>query len=143
MTRCSARRLLTSLLDFVSLHSGDIRCCAYIWNFVPSKKMDFTVISEYSGQSGGATPVPIPNTEVKPAYVLHCTKMCELSGTAESCYTYLFHLIFLLLSFKKNVFCQLKNQITIKYCHKKPDSYGNHKRQFWRNPDFIFYQAFF
>ena len=37
-----------------------------------------TVISEYSGQSDGATPVPIPNTEVKPVNVLHCTMMCEL-----------------------------------------------------------------
>lgn len=37
-----------------------------------------TVISEYSGQSGGETPVPIPNTEVKPVNVLHCTMMCEL-----------------------------------------------------------------
>lgn len=35
-------------------------------------------ISEYSGQSGGETPVPVPNTEVKLAYVLYCTMMCEL-----------------------------------------------------------------
>lgn len=37
-----------------------------------------TVIREYSGQSGGETPVPISNTAVKPVYVLHCTMMCEL-----------------------------------------------------------------
>jgi hypothetical protein len=48
------------------------------------KSGDITVISEFSGQSGGETPVPIPNTEVKPVNVLHCTKMCELSGTVES-----------------------------------------------------------
>jgi hypothetical protein len=55
---------------------------------------DITVISEYSGQSGGETPVPIPNTEVKPVNVLHCTKMCELSGTVESRYAHLFQPIF-------------------------------------------------
>ena len=58
------------------------------------KEKDITVISEYSGQSGGETPVPIPNTEVKPVNVLHCTKMCELSGTVESRYAHLFQLIF-------------------------------------------------
>ncbi len=66
--------------------------------------MDITVISEHSGQSGGETPVPIPNTEVKPVNVLHCTKMCELSGTVESRYTHLFQFI-LFLSHTDKVAC--------------------------------------
>ena len=61
-----------------------------------------TVISEYSGQSGGETPVPIPNTEVKPVNVLHCTKMCELSGTVESRYTHLFQFILFLYLISTN-----------------------------------------
>ena len=85
---------------FVSLHSGDIQIVfkdaseLYPGYYVVPTTIHvcpighmcvriaagatLTVISEYSGQSGGETPVPIPNTEVKPVYVLHCTMMCEL-----------------------------------------------------------------
>ncbi len=59
--------------------------------------MEFTVIREYSGQSGGETPVPIPNTEVKPVYVLYCTQVREPSGNTESCYAHLLLLIFCII----------------------------------------------
>lgn len=60
---------------FVSLHSGDIQI---VLTGPGLKSGVVMVISEYSGQSDGATPVPIPNTEVKSVNVLHCTMMCEL-----------------------------------------------------------------
>ena len=131
-------------LDFASLHSGDIQV-ALVYGITSIQWMDFTVISEYSGQSGGETPVPIPNTAVKPAHVLHCTQMCELSGTAESCYAHLLLHIFLYFRIlpQNQIFCKLSNQISIKNCHEKPQSYWNHKRQSRGHPNLLFNQTFF
>ncbi len=51
-------------------------------------------VIEYGGHSDGVTPDPFPNSEDKPASVLHCTQMRELSGNADRCHI---HLSFYLL----------------------------------------------
>ncbi len=44
---------------------------------------------EYGGQSDGATPEPIPNSEDKPVHVLPCTQVREPSGTVDRCHIHL------------------------------------------------------
>ena len=43
------------------------------------------IMSEFGGHSGGAIPVPIPNTEDKSASVPYCTEVRESSGTLDRC----------------------------------------------------------
>ena len=45
-------------------------------------------IGECGGHSGRATPVPIPNTEDKPAHVPDCTEVREPSGTQDRCHAH-------------------------------------------------------
>jgi hypothetical protein len=42
-------------------------------------------VSESGGHSGGAIPVPIPNTADKSASVPYCTEVRESSGTTDRC----------------------------------------------------------
>lgn len=56
------------------------------------------IVSESGGHSGGAIPVPIPNTEDKSASVPYCTEVRESSGTTDRCQlTYSITLLFVLL----------------------------------------------
>jgi hypothetical protein len=53
------------------------------------KISDLRPITCNSGQSGGATPGPISNPEVKPVHVMCGTEIREFSGTTSSCYYFL------------------------------------------------------
>jgi hypothetical protein len=44
---------------------------------------------EHGGHSGRETPDPFPNSEDKPASVLHCTQVREPSGNADRCHVHL------------------------------------------------------